>query len=129
MIQTNVVEDKEATMVGFFNELNRDIANVVELQYNMELENMVHMVTKMKRQIKRKGSVSPQISLTSSSSIQRLNLKREGVANITSTTFIRKLNLNIVKHPKSYRLQCLNECGEVKITKQVTIFFAIGRYL
>ena len=25
-------------------------------------------------------------------------------ANITSTTFIRKLNLNIVKHPKSYRL-------------------------
>jgi hypothetical protein len=31
MIQTNVVEDKEATMVGFFNELNRDIANVVEL--------------------------------------------------------------------------------------------------
>jgi hypothetical protein len=59
MIQTNVVEDKEATMVGFFNELNRDIANVVELQYNMELENMVHMVTKMERQIKRKGSVSP----------------------------------------------------------------------
>jgi hypothetical protein len=59
MIQTNVVEDKEVTMAGFFNELNRDIANVVELQYNMELENMVHMVTKMERQIKRKGSVSP----------------------------------------------------------------------
>jgi len=52
IIQTNVVEDKEATMAGFFNELNRDIANVVEL------ENMVYMVTKMERQIKRRGSVS-----------------------------------------------------------------------
>jgi len=59
MIQTNVVEDKEATMAGFFNELNRDITNVVELQYNAELENMVHMVTKMERQIKRRGSISP----------------------------------------------------------------------
>jgi hypothetical protein len=33
-----------------------DIANVVELQYYMELEDMVHMITKVDRQIKRRDS-------------------------------------------------------------------------
>jgi hypothetical protein len=54
MIQTNVVKDKEATMARFLNGLNWDITNVVELQHYVELKNMVHMVTKMKRQLKRK---------------------------------------------------------------------------
>jgi hypothetical protein len=31
------------------NGLNRDIANVVELQHYVELEDMVHMVTKVER--------------------------------------------------------------------------------
>jgi hypothetical protein len=31
MIRANVVEDREATMTRFLNELNREIANVVEL--------------------------------------------------------------------------------------------------
>ena len=48
--------------------------------------------------------------------------------NLASTTLVRKLNLNIVKHLKPYRLQWLNECGEVKASKQVLISFAIGRY-
>lgn len=52
----------------------------------------------------------------------------DSCANLTSTTLVRKLNLNIVKHFKPYRLQWLNECGEVKATKQVLIFFAFGRY-
>jgi len=33
MIKANIFEDKEAKMVGFFNGLNKDIANVVELQH------------------------------------------------------------------------------------------------
>jgi hypothetical protein len=49
-------------------------------------------------------------------------------ANLASTTLVRKLNLNIVRQLKPYRLQWLNECGEVKTTKQVLISFAIGRY-
>jgi len=47
MIRANVVEDKEATMARFLNGLNWDIANVVELQHYMELEDMVHMATKV----------------------------------------------------------------------------------
>jgi len=33
-----------------------NIANVVELQYYMESEDMVHMIMKVDRQIKRRGS-------------------------------------------------------------------------
>jgi septum formation topological specificity factor MinE len=54
MIQANVIEDREAILARFLNELNKDIANVVEL--HVELEDMVHMATKVERQIKRKGS-------------------------------------------------------------------------
>ena len=43
-------------MVRFLNGLNRDIANVVELQHYMELEDMVHMAIKVERQLKRKGT-------------------------------------------------------------------------
>ena len=47
MIRANVEEDREATMARFLNWLNRDIANVVELQHYVELENMVHMTIKV----------------------------------------------------------------------------------
>ena len=39
-----------------------------------------------------------------------------------------KLNMSCVKHPRPYRLQWLNDCGEVRVTKQVLIAFAIGKY-
>lgn len=37
-------------------------------------------------------------------------------ANVASTTFVRKLNLNIIKHEKPYRFQWLNDCEEVRVT-------------
>jgi hypothetical protein len=45
--------------LGFLNGLNREIANVVELQHYVEVENMFHIVTKVERQLKRKGYVQP----------------------------------------------------------------------
>ena len=77
MIQANVIEDREATMARFLNGLNRDIVNDVELQYCMELKDMVHMATKVERQIKRRVSMHFQTNSASSSSTWRLNLKRE----------------------------------------------------
>ena len=38
MIRANVVEDQEATMTRFLSGLNREIANVVELQHYKEVE-------------------------------------------------------------------------------------------
>ncbi|KAG2411297.1 hypothetical protein I3760_Q013700, partial [Carya illinoinensis] len=56
MIRANVEEDREATMARFLCGLNREIANVVELQYYVEIEDMVHMAMKVERQLKRKGT-------------------------------------------------------------------------
>ena len=66
-IRANVEEDREATMAKFLNGLNRDIANVVKLQHYVELEDMVHMAIKVKRQLKRKGTWSFQNSGSSAS--------------------------------------------------------------
>jgi hypothetical protein len=54
-------------MARFLNGLNRDIANVIELQHYVELEDMVHMATKVERQL-RKGHVWPALNSGSSSS-------------------------------------------------------------
>ena len=43
-------------MVRFLAGLNREIANIVELQHYVELEDMVHMAMKVERQLKRRGS-------------------------------------------------------------------------
>ena len=59
-IRANVEEDREATMARFLNGLNRDIANVVELQHYVELEDMAHMAIKVEWQFKRKGTRSFQ---------------------------------------------------------------------
>ena len=201
MICANVIEDREATMTRILNGLNRDIANVVELQHCVEFEDMVHMAMKVKRQIKRRGSTHFQTNSASSSSTWRLDLKREGVVQpkpyakakppkakkdvhtngkgkfesqstcdryikclkclgkghiasqcpnqrvmlprdngdveseskeipplVANDTLVKKLNLSYIKHLRPYRLQWLNECGEVKVTKHVLIVFAIGKY-
>ena len=49
MIWANMEEDREATMVRFLNGLNRDIANMVELQHYVKLEDIVHMAIKVER--------------------------------------------------------------------------------
>jgi hypothetical protein len=37
-------------------------------------------------------------------------------ANIVIDTLVKKLNLSCIKHPRPYRLQWLNEYGEVNVT-------------
>jgi len=63
MIRANVIEDREATMARFLNVLNTDIAHVVELQHCVELEDIVHMATKVERQKMRRGSTRFQIPI------------------------------------------------------------------
>jgi hypothetical protein len=48
--------------------------------------------------------------------------------NVASTILVEKLNLPTLKHPKPYKLQWLNDSGEVKVNKQVLVSFSIGRY-
>jgi hypothetical protein len=263
LIRANVVEDREATMAMFLNRLNRDVANVVELQQYVELEDMVHMAMKVERQLKRKNTRSfqnpgsstpwrsngrkdegavfktkteppkrrdeiPDVNKGKTESQARnrdikcfrclgvghiasqcpnkrtmiarvdgeVETESEGdddqmpilkdvchddveypvegeslvarralsaqvkeddmeqqreknifhtrchinnkicsmiidggsCTNVASTIFVEKLSLPTLKHPKPYKLQWLNDSGEVKVNKQVLVSFSIGRY-
>ena len=48
--------------------------------------------------------------------------------NVSSTTLVEKLGLPTSKHPQPYKLQWLNDSGEVRENKQVLISFRIGKY-
>ena len=51
-----------------------------------------------------------------------------GSCTNVASSLMEKLNLHTMKHPKLYKLQWLNECGEVKVKKRARIPFSIGKY-
>ncbi|XP_052882237.1 LOW QUALITY PROTEIN: uncharacterized protein LOC108458581 [Gossypium arboreum] len=228
MIRADVQEDPEATMAQFLAGLNRDIANVVELQHYIEVVDMVYMAIKVERQLKRKGpsrgfptsnpsrwsqgsskgpanpcgketTVPPKPTSPSpknkgkapESSYNRTRdikcfkclgrghiasqcpnrrtmvLRADGeietedeeekesesaseveedmeqpmegellvvkrslssCTNVASTMMVERLGLPTTKHPSPYKLQWLNDRGELKVTKQVLVSFNIGKY-
>lgn len=56
MIKANIEEDPEVTMSRFLGGLNREIADVVELQHYVEMEELVNLAMKVERQLKQKNS-------------------------------------------------------------------------
>ena len=48
--------------------------------------------------------------------------------NVASATLVEKLNLPTLNHSRPYKLQWLNDCGEVKVNRQVLVSFLISRY-
>nr|XP_027098825.1 uncharacterized protein LOC113718104 [Coffea arabica] len=48
--------------------------------------------------------------------------------NVASTLMVDHLSLPTLRHPNPYRLQWLNESGDIKVTKQVVVPFQIGKY-
>ena len=48
--------------------------------------------------------------------------------NVASTTMAEKLGMATCKHPRPYKLQWLNDSGEVRVNKQVLVAFSIGKY-
>ncbi|XP_035548687.1 uncharacterized protein LOC118349200 [Juglans regia] len=254
MIRANVEEDPEATMARFLHGLNREIADIVEMQHYVELTDMVHQAIKVEEQFKRKGLARRGLPMATTSSwkttpkrdeqqqnkpkfesSKNANLKtattsgtietsssktrdikcfkcqgrghiasqcvnkrvmvinaqgeleseneeedaddeqnavvgdllvarrvlnvqvkeeeesnqRENLfhtrcfvnnkvcsviidggscTNVASTYLVEKLALTTLKHPQPYRLQWLNECGEIKVTRQVLVALSIGKY-
>ena len=86
LIRANVEEDREATMARFLNGLNWDIANVVELQHYVELEDMVHMAIKVERKLKRKGTRSFQNPGSSTSWNRQLEERRKSCFKVQNRT-------------------------------------------
>ncbi|KAL4279036.1 hypothetical protein GQ457_03G017300 [Hibiscus cannabinus] len=209
MIQANIEEDQETTIARFVSGHNPEIADTVELQYYVDLEEVVHLAMKVEKQLKHKGTSrnhfstskwsqnskwGPNTSKTPykayqtpikpsqtkgdvgiSKSQQPLDMNRGkqtvtpsrnrdiqcfkclrrghiasqcpnrhtmvsekvvcfviidggSCTNVASTLMVQKLGLETTKHPHPYKLQWLNDGGELKVTKQVLIPFSIGSY-
>lgn len=62
MIRANVEEDREATMMRFLSGLNREIANAVELQHYVKIDEMVQKTVTVEQQLKRRGVMRPASS-------------------------------------------------------------------
>ena len=48
--------------------------------------------------------------------------------NVASAIMVEKLGLPMVKYPKPYKLQWLNDSGEIRVNKQVLAAFQISKY-
>ncbi|KAL4284259.1 hypothetical protein GQ457_16G015650 [Hibiscus cannabinus] len=48
--------------------------------------------------------------------------------NVASGYLVEKFGLATTRHPHPYKLQWLNEGGEIKVTKQALILFSVGKY-
>jgi len=112
MIRDNVVDDREATMARFLNGLNRDIANVVELQHYVELEDMVPMATKVERQL-RKGHARPTFNSGSSSS-WKPNLTVQPRSFVPSRTKPPKAKVDVAIDAKGKSETQPKRTGDVK---------------
>lgn len=48
--------------------------------------------------------------------------------NVITSSLVWRLDLDTTPHPRPYKLQWLNDCEELKVTKDVKVSIAIGRY-
>jgi len=56
-------------------------------------------------------------------------INNENYVNVMSIILVKKLNMNTIKHEGPYRVQLLNDCGEVRVTKHVLVsIFFISNY-
>jgi hypothetical protein len=54
MIRANDSEDRKVTITRFLNDLNKDIINMVELQYYLKIKDMMHIAIKVEKQLEKK---------------------------------------------------------------------------
>ena len=66
MIRAKMEEDDQSTMARFINGLNREIANIIDLQHYVDAEELLHKAIKVEKQLKYKGA--SKSSATSNSS-------------------------------------------------------------
>ena len=92
MSRANIEEYREATMERFLAGLNREIQNLVELHYYVELEDMVHMAIKIENQVKRRGNSNTRSIPGPSSSTWKSNQwkKKEKPPNAKPKTKLKQ---------------------------------------
>ena len=105
LIRENIKETNEATMARFFNGLNRDIQDVVELQSYNNMDELIHRVMKVEQQLNRKQTYK-KTSYTYSSWIKTLP-RRRILHNVLKGS-LQEVILLLLLNPLSIKLVSLN---------------------
>jgi len=88
--------------------IRRTLSNQTSVNLNTQKENMFHTRCKVFE------------------NICSLIVDSGSCCNYYSARMVEKLNLQLVPHPKPYKLQWINEDRELIIDKQVKIEFSVG---
>ncbi|XP_039069136.1 uncharacterized protein LOC120215548 [Hibiscus syriacus] len=109
-------------MAIFLAGIDPNFANVVALQHYVEIKDMVHMAMK--------GTLLANAQTAILCSFEMMGRLKQTKRRMKEKTFPSKTKKNkrTTKHPHSYKLQWLNDEGELRVTKQVLISFSIGKY-
>ncbi|XP_068475117.1 uncharacterized protein [Phaseolus vulgaris] len=60
--------------------------------------------------------------------LQRLQQKNISVEDCYSTMMVENLDQQVIPHPKPYKLEWINEDGELTVDKQVKVSLSVGNY-
>ena len=93
LIHANIEEDRETTMVRLLQGLNHEIADIVELQHYVDVEDMVHMAIKVEKQLKQKKLSKSTYGSSSSSKPWKSDWKNKS----TNSDFKNKIESSIPK--------------------------------
>ena len=103
MLRADIVENREATMARFLNDLRPEIVEFVELQNYVDMPNLIEKASKIKRRLKRRGN--PRNPTFSAMPIWRGNLIFErkrpstGVSKFTPKSEPPKQALEAISKP------------------------------
>ncbi|KAE8720303.1 Detected protein of unknown function [Hibiscus syriacus] len=151
MIRANIDEDQEATMAIFLAGLDPDIANGATRSYGSATSKwgqssykktpplLSHERGGPPKRSKPIAETSKEEDENEDATIDMEELKHvvKGEALVVKRSLNvqsnggdeqHTLGLATTKHPQPYKLQWLNDGGELKVTKQVRIAFSIGKY-
>nr|XP_027062888.1 uncharacterized protein LOC113689295 [Coffea arabica] len=77
MLRADIQEDREATMARFLSGLRAEIADQLELQYYVEIDDMVDKAIKIEQRLKRRGSTTRNYSTNPHPSTRPFQPRRE----------------------------------------------------
>ncbi|RDY11584.1 hypothetical protein CR513_03734, partial [Mucuna pruriens] len=139
LTRANVRESNETTMTRFLHGLNRDIQDIVELYNYVTMDNLVHQAIRVEAQQKRRltfrlegdSNAPSEYSPDEEGDLLMLCsiiIGGDNSVNVASSRLVEKVKLPTLAHPRPYKLQWLNNGGELVVTKQVSLAFTLDKY-
>jgi len=104
IIRANIEEDNEMTMSRFLSGLNSDIKDIIELQEYVEMEDLLHKVTQVEQQLKRKSMQEETLPTLSQVGKTSPGRKDPHPSNLPRWFYMEKLQRVPMRKPLKLRM-------------------------